>query len=33
MFVPLWILVPAVLLPLWVLSRAFGANRGGQATI
>jgi ribosomal protein L7/L12 len=28
MFVPLWILVPAVLLPLWVLSRAFGANRG-----
>ena len=27
MFVPLWILVPAVLLLLWPLSRAFG-NRG-----
>jgi ribosomal protein L7/L12 len=27
MFVPLWILVPAILLLLWLLSRAFG-NRG-----
>jgi ribosomal protein L7/L12 len=28
MFVPLWILVPAVLLLLWLLSRALGAGRG-----
>jgi hypothetical protein len=27
MFVPLWILVPAILLLLWLLSRSFG-NRG-----
>lgn len=27
MFVPLWLLVPALLLLLWLLSRAFG-NRG-----
>jgi ribosomal protein L7/L12 len=28
MFVPLWILVPAVLLLLWLLSRALNGGRG-----